>query len=225
MYQICWCMKDCINCKNVAIKYGRTPGKKQRYFCKVCRKTFVEEYTYQAYCPTTNNNIIKLLKEGNGVRGIARLVNISTTTTLKRILLISKTIVKPAISIGKQYEVDEMRIFIRRKSKLFWIVYALEKKTKLVLDFAVGGRTNNTLSKGINTLLLSKAKRIYTDNLKNYKYIIPKKVHRTVQFGTNHIERFHLNLRIHLKRLNRRTICYSKSLQMLTACLKIYFWE
>ncbi len=38
------------------------------------------------------------------------------------------------------------------------------------------------------------------------------------------MERFNLNLRIHLKRLNRRTICFSKNLIVLTAVLKIYFW-
>ncbi|HMW09684.1 MAG TPA: transposase, partial [Bacteroidia bacterium] len=31
-------------------------------------------------------------------------------------------------------------------------------------------------------------------------------------------------LRTHLKRLNRRTICFTRSAIMLFACLKIYFW-
>jgi hypothetical protein len=43
--------------------------------------------------------------------------------------------------------------------------------------------------------------------------------------NTNHIERKNLSLRTHLKRLNRRTICFSKSLVILSACLRIYFWS
>ncbi|WP_255539589.1 IS1 family transposase [Flavobacterium sp. CLA17] len=38
------------------------------------------------------------------------------------------------------------------------------------------------------------------------------------------MERKNLTLRTHLKRLNRRTICFSKSLVVFTAVLKIYFW-
>ncbi|WP_343791129.1 IS1 family transposase, partial [Wandonia haliotis] len=38
------------------------------------------------------------------------------------------------------------------------------------------------------------------------------------------IERKNLTLRTHVKRLNRRTICYSKSLLTLSAIMRIYFW-
>ncbi|MBP6430489.1 MAG: hypothetical protein KA319_01880 [Ferruginibacter sp.] len=66
--------------------------------------------------------------------------------------------------------------------------------------------------------------KIYTDGLSNYKYLVPPTLHSIKQFGTNRIERVNLNLRTHLKRLGRRTICFSKSLAMLLACVKIYFW-
>ncbi|MBN9294195.1 MAG: transposase, partial [Flavobacteriia bacterium] len=49
-------------------------------------------------------------------------------------------------------------------------------------------------------------------------------IHKIHRRCTNHIERQNLNLRTHLKRLNRKTICYSKSLMMLLAVVKIYFW-
>ncbi|WP_188464902.1 IS1 family transposase [Marivirga lumbricoides] len=38
------------------------------------------------------------------------------------------------------------------------------------------------------------------------------------------MERKNLSLRTHLKRLNTRSICFSKSKVMLIACLTIYFW-
>nr|WP_255505091.1 IS1 family transposase [Algoriphagus sp. Y33] len=71
---------------------------------------------------------------------------------------------------------------------------------------------------------MAQTKAISTGRLKNYKYLIPKKIHLTNVNGINHIERMNLNLRTHLKRLNRRTICFSRSVAMLAACLKIYFW-
>lgn len=217
-------MYNCINCKGKAIKYGKTANGKQRFCCSVCNKTFLQEYSYNAYHLPTDTFIVKYIKEGVGIRSIARLLAISTTTVLKRIVSISKTVSKPLISFGKNYEVDEIRTFVKSKNRLIWVVYALQKDTKQVVEFAVGKRTNKTLNKVIGTLLLSNVKKVYTDKLPNYKTIIPEEIHNTSFRGTNHIERRNLNLRTHLRRLNRRTICYSKSVTMLVACLKIYFW-
>jgi insertion element IS1 protein InsB len=197
---------------------------KQRYICKNCMKTSVINYQYNAYNIDINKNIILLTKEGMGNRSTARVLQISTSTLLKRILMIAQNISNPLISIGKQYEVDELRTFIKRKENLIWIVYTLEKDSKEVVCFNIGKRTNKTLNYVIQSLKLSQAKKIYTDGLKNYKFLIEKKIHCIKQYATNHIERHNLTIRTHIKRLNRRTLCYSKSAGTLTAILKIYFW-
>lgn len=206
------------------IKSGLTIKKKQRYFCKECKKRFVKEYVYKAYNPSLNKKIITLTKEGLGIRSTARILKISTTTLMKRIIMISKSIKQTAISTGKSYEVDEMRIFIGSKKRMRWIVYALDRENKSVVSFNIGRRTNSTLKKVIQTLEQSRAKKIYTDKLKNYLYIIDKKLHCSKQRSTNHIERHNLTLRTHLKRLNRKTICFSRSTLMLFSIMKIYFW-
>ncbi|MBW7867331.1 MAG: hypothetical protein H3C31_03280 [Brumimicrobium sp.] len=92
------------------------------------------------------------------------------------------------------------------------------------MDISVGTCCKRTLLKVTETLILSEAKIIYTDGLDLYKQLIPKTIHEKHKRCTNHIERQNLTLRTHLKRLNRRTICYSKSLVMLLAMVKIYFW-
>jgi insertion element IS1 protein InsB len=178
-----------------ALKYGKTKSGNQRYICKLCKKTRVENYTYQAYKPDMNKNIIQFTKEGLGIRSTARILKISTTTLLKRIVSIARNIVKPIISKGKTYGVDELCTYIRHKKNYIWLVYALEKNSKTVVSFNVGKRTNKTLSRVLETLKLSE--------------------HSVKRFGTNHIERKNLTLRTHLKRLNRRTICFSKSLVFL----------
>ena len=129
------------------------------------------------------------------------------------------------MSLYKSYEVDEMCTYYQKKSKLLWIVYALRKDTREVVDFAVRPRTKLTLQKLTDSLVMSESDRIYTDKLNLYGYIIPVNIHCTDQYSINHIERKNLSLRTHMKRLNRRTICFSKSIAMLSACLKIYFWS
>jgi insertion element IS1 protein InsB len=76
----------------------------------------------------------------------------------------------------------------------------------------------------VNTALQSGVAAIKTDRLNIYQALIPAKLHISNAYNINYIERNNLNLRTHLKRLGRRTICFSKSLLMLTACLRIYFW-
>lgn len=219
-----WCCR-CVGEINSMIKYGKTKSGNQRYICKLCKKTRVENYSYQAYKSDINKNIILFTKEGLGIRSTARILKISTTTLLKRIITIAKNIHQPIISKGKTYEVDEMCTYIRYKQNFIWLVYALEKDSKNVVSFNVGKRTNKTLSFVVDALQLSEPKRIFTDRLKNYRYLIDKKFHSVKRFGTNHIERKNLSLRTHLKRLNRRTICFSKSLAILVSVLKIYFWN
>jgi IS1 family transposase/transposase-like protein len=206
------------------VKNGKTKTGKQRFSCKKCNKRFIINYAYNACKPNINQQIILFTKEGLGIRSTARVLKISATTLLKRIVTIGQNIVQPPIAQGKCYEVDEMRTYIGKKSLLRWIVYALDRESKEVVSFNVGRRTNKTLKRVIKSLELSKARKIYTDKLKNYRYLIAKKLHNTSVHSTNHIERHNLSIRTHLKRLNRKTICFSRSLMVLLAVLKIYFW-
>ncbi|WP_035692353.1 IS1 family transposase [Flavobacterium sp. F52] len=216
---------NCPKCKEKkVIKNGRTKNNKQQYYCKMCSHRFIEYYTNQAYKLDINEKIIQLTKEGLGIRSTARILKISATTLLKRIVCIARNITRPIVSRGKTYEVDELCTYIRHKKNYIWLVYALEKNSKNVVSFNVGKRTNKTLNRVLETLKLAEAKKIFTDRLKNYRYLIDEKLHSVKRFGTNHIERKNLTLRTHLKRLNRRTICFSKSLAVFNAVLKIYFW-
>jgi IS1 family transposase/transposase-like protein len=215
---------ECNFCNGKCIKNGFQINGSQRYKCTICRKGQQKEYNYNACKTNTNKNIVLFTKEGLGIRSTARVLKISTTTLLKRIVSIAENIHQPIISKGKIYEVDELCTYIRCKRNFIWLVYALERNSKTVVSFNVGKRTNKTLSHVVDTLKLSEAKKVFTDKLKNYRYLINDKLHSVKRFGTNHIERKNLTLRTHLKRLNRKTICFSKSLLVLVSILKIYFW-
>ncbi|WP_462352995.1 IS1 family transposase [Alistipes timonensis] len=214
----------CRFCGEECIKDGRQANGKQRYKCSHCHKRQQEHYSYNAYSPNLNTDITTLTKEGVGIRSTARILQISPTTLLHRIILIAKSISRPPVVKHRIYEMDKIKSFVRRKSEFVWIAYALDRKSKEVVSYNIGPRTNSTLGVVLETLKLSEAKRIYTDRLRNYRSLIDRKIHRTSLYGTNHIERNNLTLRTHLKRLTRRTICYSRSMVILSAILKIYFW-
>ncbi|KFF03854.1 IS1 family transposase [Chryseobacterium luteum] len=168
---------SCVKCVgDDFIKYGKTNYGKQCYQCKFRKAISVLQYSYNAYKKDINTKVIQLTKEGMGIRSIARILKISTTTLLKRIVAIANSISQPLIPYYQTYELDEMRFFIRKKSNMMWLVYAINKSTQEIAGFYIGRRNNKTLNSVVKTLVTSKAKKIYTDKLRNYQYLIPKEI-------------------------------------------------
>lgn len=215
----------CISCKTLAVKNGKQTNGKQRYYCKSCKKSFQSTYCYKAYKLETNTLIKNLLKEGCGIRSISRILKISKKTVLSRMLKISKQI-KPTnfTKPGCKFEIDELWSFIGNKTHVTWITYAIERATKNVVAFFVGNKSKEKIKPLIDKVLLINPSSIYTDKLNIYPNLIPKSIHKRFQYCTNSIERKNLTLRTHIKRLSRKTICFSKSKIYLEAHLKIYFW-
>lgn len=214
----------CTKCNGIAVKIG-FQGKIQRYKCKFCQKKFQLDFAYKACNINVNDSMITLLKEGCGIRSIARIMGISKNTVLARIISIGNNLKpKPLLQKGCSYEIDEIWTFIGNKNNVAWITYALERKTKSVVGFTLGSKTKDNIQPLVDHLILSVPKHIYTDGLNIYPTLIPETIHRRFQYCTNIIERNNLTLRTHLKRLGRRTICFSRSFNVLFSVLKIYFW-
>lgn len=217
---------ECKFCGKNCSKAGKQKNGQQRYYCKYCKRYQQSKYVYSAYKAEIKAMIPKLVCESVGIRGIGRLLKIASGTVVKMIRSIAQAIQKPAIPVKKiSFELDEVRTYVGNKENQYWIAYALCSETKRVVDFTVGKRSKRVLRSIVNTLLLSNVRTIKTDKLNIYQSLIPAGRHVSNAYNINHIERNNLNLRTHLKRLSRRTICFSKSLVMLEACLKIYFWK
>lgn len=212
----------CRVCNSNCIKKGKRKGI-QQYQCSSCNKYQRASYQYTSY-QIADSTLVACIKEGLGIRSTSRLLDISPTTVLNRIRKIAKAVAKPPIPLNKSYEVDELYTFVKSKRKGVWIVLAFERESKRIVDFYLGPRTQRSLRMVVNTLHMSKPRRIYTDGLLHYKGLVHKHLHKLDRYGTNGIERFNLTLRIHLKRLSRRSITYSKSIYMLWCCLVIYLW-
>ena len=213
---------NCTKCTSFDVIRKGKQNNQQRYYCKNCKKYFQSDYTYQAYKPNTNRLLVSLLKESCSIRGISRVLSISKNTVLSRMLKISKQIKIPYFSkFGCKFEVDEMFVRIRNKDAKNYLTYAIEQKTKRVITFIVGSRNTENLRSVIDNVLLLHPTRIYTDKLNIYPSLIPNEIHKRFQYSTNRIERMNLNLRTHIKRLSRKTICFTRSQKYLEAHLKI----
>lgn len=182
-------------------------------------------YRYPACERNKDADIAALVREGCGIRSIARLLGIRPATVVRRIRRIADDLIPPLAEGGGEYEIDELYTYVGKKENAQWIIYALDRDTKNATAFTVGNRTKDTLEMVTDVVLASDPVKVHTDGLLGYSFLIPQDLHRTRPYGTNHIERKNVSIRTHVKRLARRTICYSKSDDMLVACMKIYFWH
>lgn len=217
-------IKNCRHCNGACKKHGFDKAKRQRFICKTCKRTSFANYSLAKLPDDLGEQVIILLKEGCSIRSIARILKISAATVIRRVKKSGSLIEPPAIPVRQTFELDEVCTFIGNKKTLVWIAYAINKNTRQVATFSIGNRSNQMLSQVTGPLLNALPIKIYTDKLLQYKSLIPSDVHCTKKYGINHIERRNLTLRTHLKRLNRRTICFSRSIAMLRACLMIYFF-
>lgn len=202
---------ECKFCKGKCQKAGRQKNGVQKLYCKACGKYQQSNYKYLAYKTSTTDMIPILVCESVSIRGIGRILRIGLATVIKRIKAFADSIQKPPVPVGKkEFEMDEVRTYIRNKENQYWIAYAINRESKKVIDFIVGKRSKRTLRIIVNTLLLSEVQKIKTDKLNIYQALIPAHRHVSNAYNINHIERNNLNLRTHLKRLSRRTICFSR---------------
>ena len=123
-------------------------------------------------------------------------------------------------------ELDEHWSFVRRKVGQAWLWLALCRRTRQVVAFALGDRTVRTCLRLWKAL--PKAYRqayCFHDFWAAYNAVLPDDQHEGVgkETGeTNHIERFNNTLRQRLGRLVRKTLSFSKSWHMHTACIRLF---
>lgn len=76
----------CPSCnQNDVIKHGRSAAGKQRYRCQnpECEKTFIRDYSYNAYLPKIKQQVSDMAMNGSGVRDTARVLRISPNTVIE----------------------------------------------------------------------------------------------------------------------------------------------
>ena len=216
---------ECRYCQGRCVKFGKQANGTQRYRCKLCNKTQQKNYTYRACDLKTSDLFLKCLKIGSSLRGIQYVTGIAVSTQLRWISAIGKSIQSPTkISLYDEYELDELCTYVGNKGRRRWVISAISKTTGKVVDIKVGTRTLSNVKVVVDKVLSLSPKAVFTDKLNIYASLIPKSVHKIRRRGINRIERYHLNLRTHIKRLNRRTICYTKNEQVLNHLVRIYNW-
>jgi len=115
-------------------------------------------------------------------------------------------------------EMDEMWSRVYCKKTPCWLWHAINHESGEVVAFVFGTREHDVLWELLGLLysLNVEIVKVYSDDNFAYHDAVPKNVLWTGKKNTQKIERKHLTFRTRLKRLARKTICYSKSIEMHT---------
>jgi len=213
---------NCKYCQAICHKRG-IRNEVQQYSCKVCKKYQQTTYVKPRIPQEKYEWTVKLNNEGCGISNIARLLKISKSSVQRVIERIAASLQMPQINERDQsYEIDELRTFCANKKNELWLIYAINRKSKRIIDFFVGRRTKENIAKVVSALQKLHPKHIYSDLLNIYESLINKSIHKIYARCTNYIERKNLTLRTHIKRLNRKTICFTRKENMLKNCVRLY---
>jgi insertion element IS1 protein InsB len=122
--------------------------------------------------------------------------------------------VEVVIRLADEAEVDEMWSFVMRKKDQRWLWHAIDHHSGKVLAYVFGRRQDEVFLKLKGLLEPFGITRYYTDYWGAYTRHLDADEHQPGKRNTQKIERKHLTLRTRIKRLARKTICFSKSIQM-----------
>jgi len=111
-------------------------------------------------------------------------------------------------------EMDEMWSYVGSKANQRWLWHAIDRATGTVLAYVLGRRQDEVFLDLKGLLEPFGITRFFTDDWGAYERHLDLETHVIGKRHTQQIERKHLTLRTRIKRLARKTICFSKSTRM-----------
>jgi insertion element IS1 protein InsB len=115
--------------------------------------------------------------------------------------------------------------WVGNKRQQIWLFYGFDTKRKKVLAHVFGPRTAGILKRLLHLLKEFSIGMFTTDGWPSYESQISQCKHLVGKICTQRIERHNLTLRTHIKRLARRTICFSKSVELHEKVIGAYIYK
>jgi transposase-like protein/IS1 family transposase len=196
----------CVTCKNEAQRFGTNRNGSQRFRCVECKRTFSAPKSDRVEGSTIPlaqvEKVLQLLIEGCSARSAERISGLHRDTILKLLVtagekcekLMGRLIVNIPV---KDIEADEIWSFIQKKEKQCgpdddpnygdaYCFVAIERNTKLVLNFALGKRnqaTTNIFIEGLRHATAHQKFQITADGFGPYVSAIENTLADRVDFS------------------------------------------
>lgn len=104
--------------------------------------------------------------------------------------------------------------FVQSKEQQRWLWHAIDHQSGAVLAYVLASHQDEAFLQLKSLLEPFGIMQFYTDGWGAYERHLDASLHSVGKRNTQKIERKHLTLRTRIKRLARKTICFSKSIVM-----------
>lgn len=119
-------------------------------------------------------------------------------------------------------ELDEQWSYVGKKQQQRWLWLAICHKTSQIVAYCFGRRTHESFELLLKTLQHFKVELFFSDDWSSYSKYIPEEYHNIGKRNTQKIERKFLTFRTRIKRLARKSICFSKNELMHDTVIGLY---
>lgn len=204
------------------VRNGVKKTGKQNLLCKDCRLQFQWEYSNKGADRRVKEKLIRMLLRGSGIRDCAAVLEVSLACVLSTVLKEGKGLeIKPKYRHYERIQIDEQWSYVKEKKRKVWMIYALCAESGEILA-ATWGKRNRA---GVRRLMLKlkglQIDTFCTDEWVSFAEVLPKQKHLIGKQHTKKIEGVNTWFRTRLRRLVRRTTCFSKKLLYHWSMMKI----
>ena len=195
---------------------------KQNYRCKACSRQFQDSYQYAGCIVDNKELVVKALCRGSGVKDCCALSGMSKVSVLKMIKSHAAAIViKAKKRHYSRVQIDEQWSYVGKKEKKVWMLYAYAPEEDEILAFTMGKRSAETLRRLMMKLKQLDIDWFLTDLWEAFAAVLPADRHLRGKQYTKNIEGINTWFRTRVRRLMRRTTCFSKELIYHYSMIKI----
>ncbi len=213
-------------------KNGKKKGK-QNHICVSCSRQFIDQYDPpRGYSDDFKRECLKMYVNQSGFRAIERVKGVHHTTVINWVKQVGALLPDAYDSetppeVG---ELDELQTFVGSKKNKIWIWTAVNHFTQGILAWMIGDRSAETFKPLWAIVSLWGCFFYVTDGCKVYPKFIPDGDQIVSKTYMTRVEGENTRLRHYLARLGRKTLCYSKSVEMLKHSIRLLlhylkFWD
>lgn len=213
----------CPDCGGMHIRKNGHRQHQQNYICVGCGRQFLAHYQHRGYSDDVKRLCLKMYVNGMGIRGISRVTDIAHTTILNWIRESGEMLPDSydPEEIPEVGELDELETFIGNKRNKIWIWTVVDHFRVGILGWVVGDHSAETFAPLWALVAWWNCYFWVTDGNPVYPGFIPAGDQIVSKTYMTRVEGENTRLRHYLARLHRKTLGYSKSVEMLRHSLRL----
>ncbi|NJK56119.1 MAG: IS1 family transposase [Pleurocapsa sp. SU_5_0] len=216
---------QCPECKLEHIrKNGINRQRKQNYVCVNCGCQFITNYeASHGYSDEFKRECLKMYVNGMGFRAIERVKGVHHTTIITWVKEVGELLPDSydPETIPQVGELDELETFVGSKKTKFWLWTAVDHFKPGILGWVLGDHSTETFEPLWEIVKKWRCYFYVTDGWKVYPGFIPDGDQIVCKTYMTRVEGENTRLRHYLARLHRKTLCYSKSIEMLKHSIRL----